>query len=175
MKSHPLKNWLLGLGLLAVAAGCVGTPVATEMTPPVSGPVGKASGKTLKVMPLQEGETYRNSLAKWNMKADSFKEALVATLRQTGRFKEVFTSQEGDYLLRPTLISIDVGHGLSPSLHLFVHYSLVEAGSGQEIWQGNLYSKGTSEPGRGGISGAYEAAVKNNLSQLQAKMSALPL
>jgi hypothetical protein len=173
MKSHPLIKWLILLGFLATATGCVITPVATEMTPLVSGPVGRPSSKTLKIMPLQEGDTWRNSLAKWNIQADSFQEALVATLKQTGRFKEVFTSQEGDYLLRPNLISIDVSHGIPTSMHLFVHYSLVDAGSGKEIWQGNLYSQGTSKSGPSRIGGAYGEAVKNNLSQLAQRLSEL--
>ena len=175
MQSHPLKNWLIFMGLLAAAVGCATTPPAKEMTPSVATAPARPGNKTLKVLPLQEGENYRNNLAKWNIKADSFQEALVGTLKQTGRFQGVFTSQEGDYLLRPTLISMDVNFGIPTSIHLLINYRLVDVSSGKEFWQGNLYSQGTSQWGRGRISGAYETAVKNNLSQLAQKLAGLEL
>jgi len=178
MQSKVIKYWLAAVILLAAAAGCAIAPMVTEMTPPVAPALAPAQsgGKTLQVMPLQEGDTWETNISKKGTKVENYQEALVRTLRQTGLFQEVFTTQAGDYMLKPALISFDVHPGtFSCSINLFINYRLIETKSGREVWKENLYSQGSAGLDRGLYKGAYEEAVRNNLAQLAGKLANLPL
>ncbi len=177
MKRKDIIYGLAARVIVAAAAGCATAPVVTEMTPPGPAvwPVVRPGAKTLQVLPLKEGDTWETSISKTGTKVENFQEALVRTMKQTGKFTEVFTTRGGGYFLQPTLISFDAQPGFSTTVNLFVNYRLIEAKSGREVFRENVYSQGTAGLDRGLYKGAHEEAVRSNLAQLAEKLSRLQL
>jgi hypothetical protein len=170
MQHRPLRKLLLLLGW-SVMVGCASAPALTDMTPAPPMAVAAPTGKTLQVMDVVGGE----KAIPLKIENAKFREALVAALKDSGLFQAVLADQEGDYRLTARIISLEVAPGFPTRAVLFVNYKLYDAKSQREIWKENIlsqYDAGVQDDFFG-VAKAQAGAVKNNLSQLVNRLSAV--
>ena len=114
-------------GGMTVAAGVTSVPGAT-------------SDKSLKVEPVTGG-TPTEASQQTKLGDDEFHAALVASLKNSGLFRDVVASGDADWRLK-VLIASQAAHGQwSATQELMVRYELFRAAAEQPSWSETVYTQ----------------------------------
>lgn len=135
-------RWYIYLTLSAsfLMTGCANMPTPSQLTPELNKANFVAINKILTVGDVT-GKEQKDVLGIETISVgnDTFKQALIETLKDSGIFKAVSQNPGGDYLLSAQIISQKLeGYG---TLTLFVRYRLVENASGKIVWANNIFSE----------------------------------
>lgn len=179
-KSERGSTPALALLSAAIIWSCSVPPESARMVPEAVSISAKPSGRTIRVIAVTEGGP---TSSKWEQGAilqpfpearindDTFRKALIDTLRRSGLFKEVVSSGDSDYELSATLFAQKVstlGWGWVTAT-LGVRYALTRAGSKSPLWIDSLVTACDSSSGLSAItieSEANECAMKKNLERM---------
>ncbi len=151
----PRKSDWMTLLLVILLAGCVSPPKGADIAVQGNKADYYPTGKSLTVGEVvgKEGEedsSWDSSASLYNgfvnMPGAAFKDALVATLKSSGMFTEVFITSGGDYTLNARIASLDLRTreglvSMHDTLTLLVRYDLVDNRSGKILWSAVEYSK----------------------------------
>ncbi len=102
--------------------------------------------------------------------------SMTESLEKAGIFRAVLTSGNADYRLDGVIVSHReiAGSLFATSSVLLVRYKLTDLASNRTIWRESFMSHFDS-PSSGDITGANEGAVRDNLTRLVDRLSALSL
>ncbi len=126
-----------------LAAGCAATPYQ-ELVPPMKGDRPTRLGKSLSVGPVTSSSESRAGGVVANVTAETFREALIETLRRSQLFETVATAPDGSYRLSAEIISEKYSGMLANTITLFVRYELERDGT--PIWSENILSEDHMTP-----------------------------
>lgn len=172
-------KWLfmpLILPLLALG-GCAVTVEKAELIPPNVATYA-STGKTIYVAPVTiRPQPKPGFLMNEPPRLDSetFRNAIVGTLRRTSLFSDIKTTGTADYTLTADVVGQRILGGASNVGLLLVHYSLAAPDNKQVIWSGNLFSHfeaSAEDTFYGGerVRRLLERLARNNMSKLGRKM-----
>jgi hypothetical protein len=154
----------------AMLVSCATAPEKSKMVPYIDYSTFVSSSRTLTIKEVKGGEETGWDTPRIDNK--DFKEALIAALKKSGLFKEIFTENAGDYELYATIISQKVVPGISAYTALLVHYRMVDTKTNQDILTENIFSQ-INAFGENLGKDAIEAAARDNLAQLIRKLNEL--
>jgi hypothetical protein len=127
-------------GLLLSACAAPPEPAGMTVAAGPSAAPGAASDKTLEVEPVTGG-TPTEASQQATLGNDEFHAALVASLKNSGLFREVTTSGNADWRLT-ALIASQAAHGhWSTTQELMIRYELFRAGVEQPSWSETVYTQ----------------------------------
>ncbi len=144
-------GWMVLLPMLL--AGCVAVPTAQEigvaLNPADYLPTGKSLtvGEVVGKVDYEKYESISDGVA--YLGSAPFREALVATLKSSGIFRDVSPAPGGDYTLTASVAQLDLKTDyekiifVNDTLTLIVSYALVDNASGKVVWSGAEYSRKT--------------------------------
>lgn len=168
MKIGENLKMFLFLLVAVMLVSCATAPEKNKMVPYIDYSVFASSSCTLKITEIKGGEATGWDVPK--IDNETFKDALINTLRKSGLFTEIFTDHHGDYELDAEIVSQKVQPGLEAYAALFVHYRLVETKTNQTIWKENIFSQNDAFGANQGKD-VVEGVARNNLTQLVRKLS----
>ena len=162
--------------LFIMLQGCATPAAVNEMIPQhlttLSAP---RCNKILRVLEVTGGKK-TNPMTFASIENEGFGQALLIALQDSGLFMKVGTEPAGDLALKAEIISQELMPGLTMTSVLFVHYSLIDTKTSEDIWKENILSQ-YDAPLREAFFGptraqrAHEGAVRNNLEQLIKKLA----
>jgi hypothetical protein len=174
---------------LAAACSMPAGPSVEQMQPPAplaAAPSGQFATRTLFVAEV-EGE--QDGGAQQNLR-EALWFAMEPSLRNAHIFKAVVTNGAADFRLDSAIVAHKelTGAISATSSILMVRYKLIETSTGAVVWRETITTHYDAPPSSGAlatsllfgtgnlnpdVSGANEGAVRDNLSRLIAKLSAL--
>jgi hypothetical protein len=133
--------------------------------------------KTLAIAPVRGGAPSESAMrVVANVEGRDYREALLATFRNSRLFREVRAGPQADLVLNTTIISQKVANG-SKLYTLLVHYDVQESPTGRVLWRGDFYSDAlgwdlyTSQLDTTWLARVRARTVQDNLRQLVAAVS----
>ena len=176
-----MKNFFLlvmaivGFGLLA---GCSGVSIDNMVPPPqpASTPVFEKTLKVHQVSGAKE-EIFGGPELVSN---EEYTEAVVETLKQSNLFRNVVTTQTGDWDLTTTIVAHGQGDGLDYRSAMVVEYRIVDTATKKEIWKKGFNSRHEvtvfqAFSGAARTTKAQEGSVRKNLQQFIASLASAKL
>lgn len=175
--------WRLALVLIiAFISGCASAPTASQLSPEIDKSTYTATNRTLTIADVTEKQEQKSTWSALNTPLNStvdpntFKQALINTIKATGMFKEVSINSGDDYLLSAQIIAQRMEGSFTETSTLLIRYRLVESATGNTIWSGNIYSEKTLSTtdvfmGTERTKKLLEITVNDNLSKLMAELN----
>jgi nucleoside diphosphate kinase len=166
------------LVVVGVMSGCA-TPATHEGMIPrdYDTPTRHARTVSIKVGGGQE----TSAMWKSQISDEAFSKALVEAITKSQVFSKVIEGQGGEYLLNVGIISMDQpSFGLNFTVKMEAGWSLVNAATGQVVWQKAIKSEHTATAGDAMVGAtrlrlANEGAARNNIQLGLAEISRLKL
>lgn len=165
--------------MLIIANGCSPAGNIANMVPKISEAYPQST-KSLKLGAVSGGaepsiwdgpRIYRNS----------FEKALALALEEAKLFRQADSAGNSDYVLNALIRGQDQpSMGLSMTSTLAVIYTLVDSGTGDEVWKKEIYSDCTASftsscIGSARLAKANDGAARENIRQLLDELSKLGL
>lgn len=164
-----VKSFLI-LSIAMILVGCAPTVEKIKMVPYIDYSTFTSSGRTIKVTEVKGGG--EETLGYSKIDNESFKEALLETLKRSNLFKGIYTNKTSDYELHTEIISQKVEPGISAYAALYVHYTLVRTHTRQIIWSENIFSQNNAFGANQGKD-VLESVARDNLAQLVRNLSVI--
>lgn len=176
MSRHESRPGLCAsLSLAAVMTACAHAAGVLDMTPTVDPAAYRPTNRSIRVADITGGRQTQ-ALGRSHVGNDEFRVALVRTLVASGLFRTVETDSGSNYVLGAEILNQEASQGLTMRASLFVHYSVRDQVSGEEVFSQSVLSR--AEAGvRDAMIGSTryrivkERAVQNNLTQLLQMLS----
>lgn len=172
-----LSTRALSIAVLAgvvLVSGCAATPYE-QLVPPVKADRPSHPAKSISVGPVTTSDQPNWTGVLANVSKETFREALIETLRRSQLFETVTSAPDGGYRLSAEIISERMRGTFTNTITVFIRYELEL--NGKLAWSENILSQGELSP-QDVLVGAERHrklqtdAFRDNLAELVGKLRA---